>query len=273
MDKMKNHELLIDEDCYLCKNYGAYLAKRSEVKVSSYQKASAEENDVVDFEKAKNQIAIIDHETNTAKYGVDALLIAFKSSYPSAVRFFSSGFTYRFAKFAYDIIALNRKVISPPIKKSAIDCDPSFNIKFRSIYIGITAIFTSIVLFFFCRNMFEALGYNHSFGKELLICLGQIVWQSLVFFKWNTEKKMSYLGNMMTVSLIGAILLVPGLLIKLIFSTSWIFDLVYFFIVVNTMLFEHMRRCKLLTIGLLPSISWVMYRVVVLAIILFLAFK
>lgn len=79
---------------------------------------------------------------------------------------------------------------------------------------------------------------------------------------------MDYLGNMMTVSLFGALLLLPMLLIGSLWSgiPSWLF-LTYFMAVVAVMLLEHARRMKILELGWWPSISWVLYRVIVLILI------
>ena len=67
----------------------------------------------------------------------------------------------------------------------------------------------------------------------------------------------------MSVSLIGTLLLLP----MLFFNTSPIIHLVYFMMVVGIMLLEHLRRCKILEIGIIPTVSWVSYRVVFLLLI------
>jgi hypothetical protein len=71
---------------------------------------------------------------------------------------------------------------------------------------------------------------------------------------------------MMTVSLIGTLSLLP----MLFFNTSPIVHLGYFMMVVGVMLLEHLRRCKILELGIIPSISWVFYRMIVLVIITYL---
>jgi hypothetical protein len=80
---------------------------------------------------------------------------------------------------------------------------------------------------------------------------------------------MDYLGNMMTVSLMGVLLLLPMLLIGVAFpGMHALVFLAYFMAVVGVMLLEHMRRMTILKLGWWPSISWVLYRVLVVILLL-----
>ncbi|TNV71665.1 hypothetical protein FGO68_gene15116 [Halteria grandinella] len=67
---------------------------------------------------------------------------------------------------------------------------------------------------------------------------------------------MDYLNNMMTVSLQGTILLISPLFL----TFSALSHLIYFILVVSFMFFEHFKRCSILQVGWIPSITWVMYR-------------
>jgi len=85
----------------------------------------------------------------------------------------------------------------------------------------------------------------------------------------NKKKLMDYLGNMMTVSMIGGILLLPALLIHRLFpAMPAAFFPAWFIVVVGIMLLEHMRRTKLLGLNIIPSATWILYRLLVLALIL-----
>jgi hypothetical protein len=74
---------------------------------------------------------------------------------------------------------------------------------------------------------------------------------------------------MMTVSMIGSLLLLPALLLHRLFpAMPAAFYPAWLLAVVALMLAEHMRRVQLLGLGLLPSATWVLYRLLVLALIL-----
>jgi hypothetical protein len=80
-------------------------------------------------------------------------------------------------------------------------------------------------------------------------------------------KRWDYLGNMMTISFAGALLLVPVILIH--HLIHWpLFSPLYFMVVAGLMFAEHIRRTKLLALGWLLTITWALYRIILLGIIL-----
>jgi hypothetical protein len=75
---------------------------------------------------------------------------------------------------------------------------------------------------------------------------------------------------MITVSLIGTLLLLPMLGLGSVMEFSpWAY-IGYFMVVVNLMLYLHYKRTKVLNISIVASISWVLYRIVVLGLIFIL---
>ena len=116
---------------------------------------------------------------------------------------------------------------------------------------------------------FSPLIKESSYGREFLICGGQIVFQFIVLHKLSKEKLFQYLGNMMTISFAGAILI--GLLQlagKLLSIVSINYYVISFLVVVFLMLLEHLRRVKLMQLTLFPTITWVIYRIIVLLILI-----
>ena len=98
----------------------------------------------------------------------------------------------------------------------------------------------------------------------MTVCLGQILWQTVFLRNYLKDKIWDYLGNMMTVSLMGTLLLIPALLTDF----APVFYLIYFGIVVLAMFLEHLRRCKILKLNYKPTISWILFRLTALAIII-----
>lgn len=152
-------------------------------------------------------------------------------------------------------------------KENQQNCTPDLNIKYRILYAIFVALFSSIVLNRFTASINEMMGWQGGFYRELMICFGQILWQTILLRNILKDKLYDYLGNMMTISMIGTLLLLPLLLVNYFINIPvWGF-IIYFGLVVTFMLFEHFRRCKILNISLIASVSWITYRVVVLAII------
>ncbi len=68
----------------------------------------------------------------------------------------------------------------------------------------------------------------------------------------------------MTVSLMGTLLLIPALLTNF----APLFYIIYFGIVVLIMFLEHLRRCRTLQLNYYPTVSWILFRLTILAVII-----
>jgi len=73
---------------------------------------------------------------------------------------------------------------------------------------------------------------------------------------------------MMTISFAGALLLLPPFLLAIWFQLDPIFYVAWFMAVAGLMLLEHIRRSNLLKIDWTLSITWVLYRIAILLIVL-----
>lgn len=270
MKTLQNHTLIYDNECPMCNIYSKGFIKSGMLDESgreAFTELSFKNKNLIDFNRAKNEIALVDHNKNKVIYGLDSLLLIIGNSFPTLAKIARIQRLYWFFKKLYSFVSYNRKQIIPSknddIKNS---CVPDFNLKYRLIYVGFVVLFSGLVLGVFSSKL--GLNLNQNFARELIICLGQIVWQTLFLRMYLKEKIWDYLGNMMTVSLIGTLLLVPVLFINL----SPFFNLIYFGIVVFIMFLEHIRRCRILKLNLLPTISWMLFRLTALAIIIWLNF-
>jgi len=104
--------------------------------------------------------------------------------------------------------------------------------------------------------------------REYLICGGQIFFQGLIVSLIAKEKKWDYLGNMMTISFAGSLLLGFVLLEAHWIGHQPIFYTAYFMLVAGLMFLEHIRRTKLLQLGWTLTITWALYRTAILLLIL-----
>jgi hypothetical protein len=265
MDTLQNYKLLIDADCPMCRLYGnAFEAKGFIEKgtCSPYQTIDLSIANLVDMKRAKNEIAFVNMQNKKVIYGLDAFKVIITNAYPILKPFSNLKALDWIGRKLYRFISTNRKVIVPA-KVSGNDCTPTLNVKYRIVYILLIALFSSLVIYNYSTSINQMMGWESSIYRELIMCFGQIVWQSLFLHKILNNKRLDYLGNMMTVSLIGTFLLLP----MLFFNTSPIVHLGYFMMVVGVMLLEHLRRCKILEIVIIPTISWVSYRLVFLLLI------
>jgi len=266
MKTLQNHTLIYDNECPMCNIYSKGFIKAGMLDQKgreAFKELSLKNKNLIDFYRAKNEIALVDHEKNQVIYGLDSLLLIIGNSFPTLEKIARVKPLHWFFKKLYSFVSYNRKQIIPSAKDhSGEACVPDFNLKYRLTYIAFVLIFSSYVLSIFSSKL--GLNLNQNFGREFVICLSQIIWQTLFLRRYLKVKLWDYLGNMMTVSLIGTLLLISALFLNLNPTLS----VVYFGIAVFIMFLEHIRRCKILKLNFLPTISWMIFRMTVLIILI-----
>jgi len=109
---------------------------------------------------------------------------------------------------------------------------------------------------------------------EWLIAIGQLVFQGAIVFFLRKDRLLHYFGQLMTISLIGSLLLLPVILLDSLFiSLPSAVYLSYFTIPVAIMLWQHIRRIKILELPSFLTITWIGYRLLLLAIFYLYALK
>ncbi|GEN75355.1 DCC1-like thiol-disulfide oxidoreductase family protein [Chryseobacterium hagamense] len=264
MKTLKNHTLIYDSECPMCNLYSKGFIAAGMLDQhgrEAFTELSVETENRIDFNRAKNEIALVNHDENKVTYGLDSLLLIIGNSFPILEKTARIKPLYWFFKKLYSFVSYNRKQIIPSRNGHRADaCNPDFNLKYRLAYLVFVAVFSGCILSLFS----EKLGLNRNFFREAGICTGHILWQTVFLKVYLKEKLWDYLGNMMTVSLIGTLLLIPGLFIDLNITAAFI----YFGTVVTVMFFEHIRRGKVLGLNLLPTLSWTLFRMAVLAVLI-----
>ncbi|WP_312992740.1 DCC1-like thiol-disulfide oxidoreductase family protein [Chryseobacterium flavum] len=270
MKTLKNHTLIYDSDCPMCALYSNGFIKSGMLDGNgreAFTELSVTNKNLIDFNRAKNEIALVDHSRSKVTYGLDSLLLIIGNSFPLLEKLARIQPVYWFFKKLYSFVSYNRKQIIPSVKSSAENsCTPDFNLKYRIVYIIFVAVFSAYILSLY--SVKAELGLQRNFGREMAVCAGQIVWQILFLRTYLKDKIWEYLGNMMTVSLLGTLLLLPVVWLNLNSGFYW----VYFGIVVFAMFLEHIRRCKILKLNYFPTVSWLLFRITALAIILWTTF-
>jgi hypothetical protein len=272
MKTLKNNTLLYDKDCPLCRVYTKSFVSCNlldEKGRSAYTETAETIMIRVDKVRAKDEIALVDRQKNTVMYGIDGLIHIFthERNWLKMILHFAP--IYYIIKFSYFLVSYNRKIIAPSKTMYGVnDCSPSFNLFFRILYIAVTAFITSICLATFIQPVLFHFNVQTGNFTELIVVGGQLISQGIIVSLVKKSRVMDYFGNMMTVSLLGGLLLIPAIIIQSIFIIPVWFTLGYFGLVVLTMFLLHMKRCKLLGLGYGITISWILYRVLVLCILM-----
>jgi len=268
MNTLNNHLILFDAECLMCKLYTQAFVSTGlldENGRAAYQDTTVETCPMVDRQRAVNEIALVNQTTGEVTYGIESLFKVFSVAIPILKPLFEFAPFVRLMSKVYAFISYNRRVIIPAANEQYAH-QPTFKLHYRIAYLLFTWAVTAYILTAYVHLMYGLLPIGTAY-REYLVCGGQIVFQGVIISLVAKDKKWAYLGNMMTISFAGALLLLPGLLMAVFFNLPPIFYVCYFMSVAGLMFLEHIRRTQLLNLGLVFTISWASYRLLVLLFI------
>jgi predicted DCC family thiol-disulfide oxidoreductase YuxK len=271
MRTLKEHVILYDGVCPLCNVYTNAFVKYKFLDQNgrtTYQNMPSSIASCVDSQKAVNEIALVNKRTGDVAYGVKSLMKILAYRFPILKSVFEVRFINWLATKAYRFVSYNRRIVMPPKNEQLPEHEPSLHKGYRILYLILTWIFTALVLNAYSKTLNTILPPSN-LVRELVICGGQIIWQGLFIYYLKKEKAWTYLGNLMTISFAGALVLCLGLISNSIFSISnsyWFLG--FFTLVVGLMFLEHIRRTRVLNLPWILTASWVAYRCIALIFIL-----
>jgi predicted DCC family thiol-disulfide oxidoreductase YuxK len=271
MKTLENQTLLYDEDCPLCSLYTTGFVKSGMLDQNgrkSYCELSDEEQNFVDLKRATNEIALVDNKTKTVIYGIDSLIKVVGFSFPLIEKVSTIKPIHFILKKIYSFVSYNRKVIIPENlkKENKLQCTPDFNYKYRFLFIGFALTITTFILFRYSNLIFNFPKSNIT--RELILAFGQIVFQGLFLFKFDKETIINYTGNLMTVSLMGSLILMPIVILIQFVQLPQMIIMGWFGTTVFIMFLEHFRRVKILKLPIYLSFTWILYRIIALYLLL-----
>jgi hypothetical protein len=268
MKTLSDHTLIYDNECPMCDLYTNAFIKTGMLDENGRQCYSDDLTQKIDLSRARNEIALVNRKTGEVIYGIDSLFKIVSNSFSFLKPVFNLKIFHFLVSKLYSFISYNRKVIAPAkVFQAPGSCTPDFQLGYRVLYIFFTWIVSSLILTQYSLLLFPIIPPTN-FYREFVICGGQIVFQFLTIAFLRKDRIVHYLGNMMTISLAGALALWPLIVLGNLFSLPAWLPIGYFILVVMCMFLEHLRRVKLLKINPLASLSWVLYRLIVLSIIL-----
>lgn len=266
MKTLKNHVLIYDDECPLCMLYTGWfirlnmLDKEGRLEYGNLMKLSSTS---LDEERARNEIALVDTTSDRITYGVDSLVKILGHSFPFILWCYKWSVVNWLLKKLYALISYNRKVIIPgSLMCDAKSCTPTFNWKYRLLYILIAWLTTALILSHFAE-LITGIVPAGGLGREFWICGGQMVFQGILVGKVNKQVLWDYLGHLMTISLAGALSLIPLLVIGYWGMNEYILTGV-FLLVAGGMLMAHIKRVDHLGLPKWVSVGWVVYRALIL---------
>ncbi|GAB3928659.1 thiol-disulfide oxidoreductase DCC family protein [Mucilaginibacter myungsuensis] len=269
MKTLTGYTILYDAECPMCDLYSRAMVATGMLDDggrATYQQMPEAACPLVDRQRAMNEIALVNTETGEVQYGIRSLFKVIGNSFPVFNPLFGfAPFVWLMSK-VYAFISYNRRVIIPAAVHDG-DLQPTFRLSYRLIYLLFTSLSVGFILTKYAALLTEIVPIGGAY-REYLICSGQVFFQGIIISLYRPVKRWAYLGNMMTISFAGALLLLPMLLIAKFISIPVTISLLYFMAVAGLMFLEHIRRSKLLGLGWLLTATWVAYRLGLLVLIL-----
>jgi len=270
MKTLNNHIILYDAECPMCKLYTNQFVKSGMLGTDGrapYQEMPETVCPYVDRQRAVNEIALVNVQTGEVNYGIKSLFKVIANSFPVFGPLFSfNPFIWLMGK-AYAFVSYNRRVIAPSANDGDHVLDPTFKLKHRIAYLLFTWVMVGLILTHYAGLLTGFVPIGNPY-REYAICGGQILFQGIIVSLYAPKKRWDYLGNMMTISFAGALLLLPVILLSHVIHVWQLVYPAYFMLVAGLMFLEHIRRTKLMKLGWLLTISWVFYRIIILLLIL-----
>lgn len=142
------------------------------------------------------------------------------------------------------------------------------NIFYKIIVMLLCIAITSVTLNHFAKLIQHLITIRYDWKFELCMVVGQLGFQLPFIFRRTNEEKMDYYFNMLLVSMMGSVLLLPLIVVNYFYLLSTLINMICFFSVVLFMFFEHKKRVKKLSMPFYISYTWVLYRALILIFIL-----
>ena len=259
MEKLRNHTLVYDSECPMCDLYTRGFIKAGMLGADGRVEYGCAKVPVeFNNQRACDEIALVDYNTGTVTYGLDSLIKVIGHSFPVLAYILSfKAIRWPLAKF-YFFISYNRKVIAPPrVFEKRGSCTPAYHPGYRTAYIIFAWLVASIILASF-RVTLDPFVIKGSYYQVFILYAGLVVFQMVIVRVMNPAKVLHYIGNMMTVSVIGSLLLLPMMIMNGLTTISPALSLIWFGLVVTFMFFLHWQRAGMLGIPLM-SFTWMAY--------------
>jgi len=281
MKKLDDSILLYDAACPMCEVYSHGFIAAGMLDKSGrmdYAGMSEEIKTLVDVNRARNEIALVNLKNQTVKYGIFSLFAIISHSFPAFNILFDWKPFQKIMKRVYSFVSFNRRVIicgNEP--ENPLACNPDFSLKYRIAYLIFAAVLSAFILKTFTPLLGNYWPIPKGWIPELLLVSGQLVFQYFVlrlFSNVRTVPKLfDYFGNLMMISLMGSLLLVPAIILNRFVAMPVYVMLFWFATVVLCMFLEHKRRIKIYQLPAGLTYSWVIYRILVSSVFFLIALK
>jgi predicted DCC family thiol-disulfide oxidoreductase YuxK len=262
--KSLNDKLIIyDSNCKVCASFRQVVLKFTaipEAKIKAYKDLTPALSTLVDPDKFRNVMALIDTAGGHTLYGAEGIAYIFSSQYKLVNLLLSFSPLYKLFNFLYKTQAYNRYVIATPKSSFKCDCLPDRVLKYRLSYIAITlliSVFLTAMFGISLKSFFTGISPAEAAGQMLLMAGSGWVIQILLATAFMKEKALDYIGHLGSIMVVGLLILTPWMLLYAITGiANFYLPALSVFISSAYMLYLHTQRIKYLELSQAWTVSW-----------------
>ncbi len=230
---LENKVMIYDDTCPMCNWYTQKFVDVGVLPENGRMPFSKLENqfsEILDFNKARHEIPLIDKTTNTVIYGLDAFLLLFVRIFPIFKTFLGNKYIKGVLRIFYKFISYNRRVIVGENAKTSTS--PNFHFGYRLAYIIfiqflVLCLHSSIIQIYFNN---EKIKFLYCLVFSLCINLPMIVpiiW-SLFNSKMTQENIFDFWANWLTTNFLSSVLVLPFHILLFIIFREKMMGLLFF---------------------------------------------
>ena len=160
-------------------------------------------------------------------------------------------------KKLYKLVSYNRKIIvARRCGKGSIDCSPDMNYRYRVLFLLISLVFNTLLLFPLNTKVFSPVSDSViAINKLQAAHFGLVAGNCLLALKLSQAKAMEYLGQVSMLALLTILLLIPLMIIQYWFLLPGWFSILYMAATAVVVFKEYLRRMEYA--GILNSNKWI----------------
>jgi predicted DCC family thiol-disulfide oxidoreductase YuxK len=265
--------IIYDDTCPLCAAYtNAFVASGFIKKENrkNFTTISPQLLALINIEKSKNEIPVIDTQTNQVFYGIDALLEILNVKFKGIKAIANLKPLKWFLLKLYKFISYNRRVIvAKAATQGNFDCTPHFSIKYRLFFALVFLLLNSVLLFPLHKYVIADSILSSTIMQLQVAHFALVACNIFIAISLKKYQGIEYIGQINMLATVTILLLLPLIFINKYFFVADVFNILYLTLLSIVVYKEYWRRMNF--IQLFRYHKWVV-AINAVSILLFLTY-
>ena len=258
--KNNNKTLVYDDACPMCAWYSDAFVKAGILTKEGripFSELDSETLHMINYQRSKNEIPLIDENTGRVIYGVDALLELLGQKFPLVKKIGKWAPMNYILKRLYKFISYNRKVIvARKATTGTLECIPDYNVHYRLAFMAFFLMFNTIMLLPIHALLLQKIdSYRLSVMQLELVHTALVALNCTLAVCMGKRKAIEYLGQVNMLALLTILLLVPLMLLNALLKHAGWINPGYLSLLTIFIIWEYHRRMDYA--GILHQYQWV----------------